>query len=255
MNKIIKVSYLSSIYLFFYLPIAVLCVYSFNNTQYSLIWHGFTFTWYKTLLNDSDMWITTIHSFTLASIAASTATCLGTIAAIAQYRYRFFGKQIYYGTVFFLIFIPDIVLGISFLTLFHNFHIQLGFVTLLIAHITFCIPFVIITCYNRLKTFDKHLFESAQDLGANDTTILCRIIIPLLWPAILAGWLLSFTLSIDDVIISYFVSGPGYEILPLKIYGLVRQGVNQEISALCALLFLVTLTLVTAAHFALRKRI
>jgi spermidine/putrescine transport system permease protein len=132
--------------------------------------------------------------------------------------------------------------------------LPLGFITLFLAHASFCIPFVIVILYSRLISFDKNIFEAAKDLGADDQLIFRKIILPLLWPAVLAGWLLSFTLSLDDVIISYFVAGPSFQILPLQIYSMVRTGVNPEINALCSVLFILTLMLVATAQFALRKK-
>jgi len=130
----------------------------------------------------------------------------------------------------------------------------LGFWSLLLAHIALCIPFVTITIFGRITTFDKAIFEAAKDLGATDSTIFLKIIIPLLFPAIAAGWLLSLTLSFDDVIISYFVTGPTFDILPLKIYSMVRIGVKPEVNALCTILLGVTLLLVLSAQTALRKK-
>jgi spermidine/putrescine transport system permease protein len=132
--------------------------------------------------------------------------------------------------------------------------ISLGFFTLLFAHITFCIPFVAVTVYSRITGLDKNIFEAARDLGAKDFTIFLRIIIPLLWPAIIAGWLLSFTLSLDDVIISYFVTGPDFQILPLQIFSMVRLGVTPEVNALCSVMFTVTLFIVIISQLMLRKK-
>lgn len=246
--------YLTLIYLFFYLPILVLIIYSFNNTQYSLLWHGFTLNWYQELFADSDLWIATWHSFFLGIAAATIATSIGVLAAVSLYRYRFFGRQLLNSLVFILILSPEIVSGASLLILFTLFNMPLGFMSLLLAHISFCIPFVIVTTYSRLVSVDKNIFEAAKDLGANDWLIFRRIILPLLWPALFAGWLLSFTLSLDDVIISYFVAGPEFQILPLQIYSMVRSGIKPEINALCSVLFCVTLTLIVLSQLALRKK-
>lgn len=249
-----KKLYLSLIYLFFYIPIIILIVYSFNDTQYSLLWHGFTWRWYAELFSDSDLWISTWHSFFLGISAATVATFVGLLAAVSLYRYRFFGRNFLNGLVFILILSPEIVSGASLLILFTMLQMHLGFTTLLLSHISFCIPFVIVTTYSRLVSFDKNIFEAAKDLGANDWIIFLRIILPLLWPALFAGWLLSFTLSLDDVIISYFVAGPEFQILPLQIYSMVRSGIKPEINALCSVLFCVTLTLIVLSQLALRKK-
>ena len=242
------------IYLFFYIPIVILIVYSFNQSQYSMLWHGFSWRWYQELFADVDLWIAVWHSLVLGVCAATAAMCIGSLAAVSLYRYQFMGRQLLYGLIFILILSPDIVMGISLLILFSMLKISLGFWSLLLAHITFCIPFVVVTVYSRMASFDNNIFEAAKDLGAKDLIIFSRIVLPLLWPALLAGWLLSFTLSLDDVIISYFVTGPGFEILPLKIYSMVRLGVKPEINALCTVTFALTLFLVVLSQLALRKK-
>lgn len=254
LTSVSHTTYLSLIYIFLYLPIVVLIVYSFNDTQYSLLWHGFTWRWYHELFSDRDLWIATWHSFFLSITSASIATAIGTLAAVSLYRYRFFGRHLLNGLVFILILSPEIVSGAALLVLFTSFQMQLGFLTLLLAHVSFCIPFVIVTIYSRLVSFDKNMFEAAKDLGANDWQIFSRIILPLLWPALFAGWLLSFTLSLDDVIISYFVAGPEFQILPLQIYAMVRSGIKPEINALCSVLFFITLILVVSSQLILKKK-
>ena len=244
MNRLAKFSYLTVIYCFFYFPIILLVVYSFNNSTYSLLWHGFTLDWYKQLGDDTDLAVVALHSLEVGVLAASLATFIGTIAATCLYRYRFFGKNLLHGLLFVLIVSPDIVMGISLLILFFLLKMRLGFWSLLLSHITFCIPFVAVTVYSRLSGLDKNVFEAARDLGASDFMSFRRIIIPMLWPAILAGWLLSFTLSLDDVIISFFVTGPDFQILPLYIYSLVRIGLKPELNALCSVMFAITLFIV-----------
>jgi spermidine/putrescine transport system permease protein len=247
-------SYLSLMYFFFYLPIIVLIVYSFNNSQYSLVWHGFTWHWYRELFADEDLWVSAWHSFSLGTTSATIATMIGTLAAVSLYRYRFPGRHFINGLVFILIMSPEIVMAASLLILFTLFRFKLGFFSLLLAHITFSIPFVIVTAYSRLVSFDKNIFEAAKDLGANDKVIFFSIVLPLMWPALLAGWLLSFTLSLDDVIISYFVAGPEFDILPLRIYSMVRSGIKPEINALCSVLFVITLGLIVSSQLVLRKK-
>jgi spermidine/putrescine transport system permease protein len=247
-------AYLTLIYLFFYVPIIILIIYSFNNSQYSMLWHGFTWRWYAELFSDSDLWISTWHSFFLAMASATTSACIGLLAAVSLYRYRFVGRGFLNGLIFILILSPEIVTGAALLILFTFLHLHLGFISLYLSHVSFCIPFVIVTIYSRLVSFDKNIFEAAKDLGATDSIIFTRIILPLLWPALFAGWLLSLTLSLDDVIISYFVAGPEFQILPLQIFSMVRSGIKPEINALCSVLFTLTLTLIVLAQLALRKK-
>jgi spermidine/putrescine transport system permease protein len=149
---------------------------------------------------------------------------------------------------------PDIVMGISLLMLFVLAGLTPGFLTLLAAHVTFCVPFVIVLVHARISGFDPAVVDAARDLGAREQDVFFRIILPMILPAVLAGWLLSFTLSIDDVIISFFVTGPGFEILPLKIYSMVKLGVTPEVNALCTVLFLLTLAAVFAAHILTKER-
>lgn len=254
MNRITSFAYLAAVYLFFYFPIAVLIVYSFNNASYSLLWHGFTLHWYQELFADTDLQNVAWHSLSIGVLAATAATILGTLTAVSLYRYRFFGRQLLHGMLFVMIVSPDIVMAISLLILFSTLKAPLGFWTLLLSHITFCMPFVAITVYSRITGLDKNIFEAAKDLGASDLTTFTRIIVPLLWPAILSGWLLSFTLSLDDVIISFFVTGPDFDILPLKIFSMVRLGVKPELNALCSVMFALTLLIVLVSQLVLKKK-
>lgn len=254
MNNKINNSFIFLIYLFLYLPIAVLIVYSFNNAQFSLLWHGATLHWYRVLFQDNAIWLATWHSLILGVLASFLATLLGSLAAISLYQYRFFAKNSFYALIFILIIVPDIVMGIALLIFFNTINIPLGFTSLLLAHISFCIPFVVITISSRLSTVDKNIFIAAKDLGATDWEILFKITIPFLKTAFLSAFLLSFTLSFDDVIISYFVSGPTFTILPLQIYSLIREGIKPELNALCTLIFLMTLILIFSTQKLMKKQ-
>lgn len=253
MKKIAKHIYPSFVYLFLYLPILIVVIFSFNDTSRSLIWKGFTLHWYAELFHDSGMLVVAAHSIIIGILAASIATAIGTITAVSLFRYRFFGKELLHGLLFVMIVTPEIVIGISLLLLYSTTQVPLGFWSLLLAHSTLCIPFAAVTVYSRITTLNKSIFEAARDLGASDFVIFSKIIVPLLAPSIIAAWLLSFTLSLDDVITSYFVSGPGFAILPLKVYAMVRLGIKPEINALCTLLLIGTLLIVVAAQLALRK--
>jgi spermidine/putrescine transport system permease protein len=239
---------MATVYTLLYLPMIILVIYSFNQATYSMEWSGFTLDWYRNLFDDDSLWEVTLNSFSVATVSATLATTLGTIATVGLYRYRFFGRNILYGLTTILITSPDIVMAISLLVLFVSLNIPLGFESLLLSHVTFCLPFVIVTVYGRFSGFDQNILEAAKDLGATDLQAFRLILLPLLMPGILAAWLLSFTLSLDDVIISFFVTGPGFEILPLKIYSMVRMGVKPEINALCTIMFSLTLLLVWGAQ-------
>lgn len=252
--KTLQRIFLGLVYGFLYVPIVVLIIYSFNNSQYSMLWHGYTWQWYQELFTDSDLITSAVHSIVLGVSAATIATLLGTLCASALYRYKFRGRNLLYLTVFLMILMPDIVIGTSLLVLFSAVNFQMGYFSLLIAHITLCMPFVVIIIYGRLTTLDANIFEAALDLGATNATIFKRILIPLLIPGLIAAWLLSFTISLDDVIISYFVAGPSFQILPLQIFSMVKLGVDPEINALTSIIFAVTVCLVLISHFSLRKR-
>jgi spermidine/putrescine transport system permease protein len=247
-------SYMGLVYVLLYLPILVLIIYSFNNARFSMLWQGGTLDWYRLLFSDGSLWQAALNSLLVAVLSASVASVLGLCGAVSFYRYRFLGKQFFHGLVFVLIVIPDIVLGIALLVLFSSLKIQLGFWSLLLAHITFCLPFALVSIYSRFGSLDKKIFEAAKDLGAHEITIFTRIILPLLWPGIISGWLLAFTLSLDDIMISYFVSGPNFEILPLRIYSMVRHGISPEINALCSIIFALTLVFVLLSQWILHKK-
>jgi spermidine/putrescine transport system permease protein len=254
LNRLIKYSYQSLVYAFLYVPIIVIVIFSLNDTPRSLLWQGFTFKWYEQLLQDSDLMRVAWHSLVVGVLAATLASILGTLTAIGLHRYRFNGRKLMQGLVFFLIIVPDIVLAVALLMLYNTFGLPLGFWSILLAHTSFCMPFVAVMVLSRVKTLDPELVEAAKDLGASDSTILRRILLPLLLPAILAGWLISFTLSLDDVMISFFVSGPTFQILPLKIYAMARLGASPELNALCTLILAVTLVLILSAHSFMRKK-
>jgi spermidine/putrescine transport system permease protein len=242
------------VYTFLYGPILVLLLTSFNAARYATHWEGWTLQWYRNLLDNQLLVDATVRSLVVAVAAATVATMLGTLGAVALDRFRFRGRDGLQGLLFITMMTPDIVLAIALLILFIVLSVPLGFWSLLPAHVTFCIPFVVVTVQARLSGLDRSLLEAARDLGAGEWAVFFRVILPLSLPAVIAGWLLAFTLSLDDVIVSFFVTGPEYEILPLKIYSMVRLGVKPEVNALAALMFLVPLAAVSAAHFLLRER-
>ena len=246
--------YASFMYVLLYLPIGVLIIYSFNNSKYSVSWKGFTTIWYENLMSSTSLLEAAWHSISVAFVSAFIACVLGTLGALALFRYDFSGKKLMQSLVYVLIMSPEIVMGISFLMLFIFISLPLGFTTLLIAHVTFCLPFVIVTVMARLNGFDKNIIEAAKDLGASEFTTFTHIILPNIIPAIVAGFLLSLTLSFDDVIISFFVTGPDYEILPLKIYSMVKLGVKPEINALCTIMFIFTLLMVLFTQFLIKEK-
>jgi spermidine/putrescine transport system permease protein len=249
MKKYVRGSYLLLGYAFLYLPLFVLIAGSFFQVAPQT---GFTMSWYQSLLQDPNLLTVTGNSLMVAVVAATIATILGTLAAVVLRRYRFMGRQLLSNALFSLIIIPDLVLGISLLLWLHLLHVPLGFLTLVIGHITLCLPFVTIMINSRLLDLDHSLFEAGHDLGASEWRILRHIILPVLLPAIIGAWLMCFTLSTDDVVISFFLTGPSFNVLPLYIYSLVRLGITPEINALCSIIFVVTLVLILIAQWRMR---
>lgn len=254
MKKVFSMSYLTLVYLFLYVPVLILIFFSFNNSRYSTAWKGFSLKWYSHLFNNSLLMDAFVNSITVALISSVFSCMLGTLAAVVFYRYRFAGRKVLHTMIFAVMMSPDIVMGISLLSFFILIGMKTGFLTLLLAHITFCFPFVVATVFARLRGFDRSIIDAAKDLGAGELRIFTHIIFPLILPAVAAGWLLSFTLSLDDVIVSFFVTGPNFDILPLKIYSMVRLGVKPEVNALSTLLFTFTLVSVLCSHFLVKEK-
>ncbi len=253
--KSLRFSFMTLVYCFLYFPIIVLIGNSFNGNKFGIKWGGFTTDWYSALVHNDSLMLAAWHSISIAVFSATAAMIIGSLTAVALFRYTFKGKNLINGMLFIVMMSPDIVMAISLLALFLLIGANLGFLTLLIAHITFCLPFVVITVFSRLQGFDVKMLEAAKDLGASEWIILSKIILPLAKPAVAAGWLLSFTLSLDDVIISSFVTGPTYEILPLKIYSMVKVGISPEVNALATVMLVLSLSLVALSQFLGRDKL
>lgn len=248
MKSFAQKCYMGLVFALLYIPILVLILYSVNNARFSLQWHGFSMRWYQELMHDQGLWTALWHSVCLGLTASFIATMTGLMACVYLFLHpNYKHYRTFHATLLLLIIIPDLVLGVALLIFFNLTAMPLGFLSLLIAHITFCIPFVVLTINSRIHTLDVNIYDGALDLGASRFTALRRILFPLLWPAICSAFLLCFTLSFDDVIISYFVAGPDFNILPLAIYSLVRAGVTPELNALCSVTFLISMVLVILA--------
>lgn len=254
MRRVFNSLFMFVVYAFLYIPIIILVVNSFNADRYGLTWKGFSTNWYERLFNNDTLIQAAINSVSIAFFAATLSTIIGALTSIALYRYKFRGKQAVGGMLFVVMMSPDIVMAVSLLALFMLVGISLGFWSLLFAHITFCLPYVVITVSSRLNDFDSKMLEAAKDLGASELTILRKILFPLLLPAIVSGWLLSFTISLDDVVVSSFVTSASYEVLPLKIFSLVKTGVTPEVNALATIMIVFSLTLVVLSQLIARKK-
>ncbi len=244
----IKKFYLGIIFLFLYAPIIVLMVFSFNESKSRAVWSGFTFKWYISLFHNDNIMSALYTTLIIAVLSSVIATIIGTFAAMGIERYNKFFKRIILSITNIPIVSPDIVTGASLMILFiFAFNIlnfgRLGFVTLLLAHITFNIPFVILSVLPRLRQIDKNLFEAALDLGANPTTAFFKVLLPEIMPGVVTGFLLAFTMSIDDFVISFFTCGQGINNLSTIIYSMSKKGINPEINALSTIMFIVVLVM------------
>ena len=240
---------------FLYLPIVLLVVFSFNESKLVTVWGGFSTKWYVAMFQNQGLmdaaWVTARVAF----ISATVATVLGTMAALALTRYtRFRGRILFSGMVFAPLVMPEVITGLSLLLLFVSMGLDRGFLTVTLAHITFTMCFVAVVVQSRLITFDRSLEEAAMDLGATPVKTFFQVTLPVILPAIISGWMLAFTLSLDDLVIASFTSGPGATTLPMKIYSQVRLGVTPEINAVCTLLIAVVAVGVIAAAIVNKRR-
>jgi spermidine/putrescine transport system permease protein len=224
--------YTGVFYLYLYLPIVVLIVFSFNTDRLNLFWEGFTWRWYATLFNDARVGLATRNTLFVALTSTIVSTVIGTLAALALQRYTFRLKGVSEPILYIPIVIPEIVMGIGLLSLYATLKMTLGLLTITLSHIAFSIPFVALVVRARLHGFDRSLEEAAMDLGANELTTFRRVTLPVILPGVLSGAMLAFTLSLDDFIITFFTAGPGSTTLPLLVYGMVKTHITPEINAL-----------------------
>lgn len=241
------------VYLFLYAPIAVLVVFSFNAARQTATWDGFTLDWYAKLLGNEVLLRSVRNSLLVAGITTAIATVLGTLAALALGRYDFRGKRGTQALLFLPVIIPEVVLGAALLTFFGVVEIRLSLWTVVVAHVVFSVSYVAIVVRARLSGLDPSLEEAARDLGAGPFETFRRVTLPLILPGIVASALLVFTLSIDDYVVTSFVSGVGSTTLPLHIYSMLKVGVTPEVNAVSTLLLAVTVVLIVLAHRLLRS--
>ncbi|WPX96404.1 ABC transporter permease subunit [Candidatus Bandiella euplotis] len=255
MNRTLKLTYITIFLLVLYFPIAMLVANSFNLSVYSVKWEGFTLMWYQRALENFALMSALKNSLILAFSSAFCVTVIATISAFSFYRYQYPGRRIVYFFVQTMVMFPDIILGISLLLLFIIFHIKLGYVTLLIAHISLALPFAIITIFIGFQGLDRNIIEAGKDLGASDYEVFSKIILPIIFPNLVSAYLIAFTLSLDDVVVSYFVSAPDYEILPLIIYSLAKLGIKPEVNAVCASMLVLSVIFIIISQTLIRKKL
>jgi len=240
------------ILIFLYLPIALIVIFSFNDSALNIIWRGFTTRWYAAVFHDAPLMLALRNSAMIATATTIGATFLGTLGAWLLHRYGFPARRALMALIFFPMIVPEIIMGVSLLLLFSATGIGLGFGTVICAHITFCFPFVMVAVAARLEGLDPSLEEAAIDLGATPIGAFLRVIVPYLMPSIIAGALMAFTLSIDEFVVTYFTASAASVTLPLKIYGLIKPGLTPAINALSTLLIVATIVLVGVGEFARR---
>jgi len=234
---------------FLYIPILILVIYSFNASKLVTVWGGFSLHWYQSMWSNQGLMDAAWITVRVAVLSATIGTILGTLAALSLTRFaRFPGRMLFSGMIYAPLVMPEVITGLSLLLLFVSIGVDRGFWTVVIAHTTFTMCYVAIVVQSRLLTFDRSLEEAALDLGCPPVKTFFRITLPLILPAVVAGWMLAFSLSLDDLVIASFTTGPGATTLPIKIYSQVRLGVTPEINAICTILIaLVTVGVICAS--------
>ena len=247
MKKLISRLYLGLVFIFLYAPIFVLIAYSFNESKSRAHWTGFSLKWYERLFQDDDIIKALLASLLVAVIASVCATLLGTAAAVGISNMRKLPRSVMINVTYLPVINPEIVMGVSLMLLFlffeNTFGLMRGMFTVLVAHITFSLPYVILNVLPKLRQMDQNLFEAAQDLGCTPMQAFRKVVIPEIMPGIFSRFLMAFTFSLDDFIVTLFVSGPKFSTLPLAIYSMTRRKVSPSINALSTIIFVIVLTI------------
>jgi len=230
-------------FLFLYAPIIVLMVFSFNDSRSRGTWDGFTLRWYVELFQDRQVMNALYYTIVIAIISSAFATIIGTAAALGIHNMSYIPKKLVMNLNYLPVLNPDIVTGVSLMSLFIFINLRLGFLSMLLAHITFNIPYVILAVLPRLKQLNKHITEAALDLGATPFYAFRKVILPEIMPGVITGAIMAFTLSLDDFVISFFTTGSGVSNLSITIYSMARRGINPKINALSTLMFITVLIL------------
>ena len=249
----IFIGWTSLVMVFFYVPIAILILFSFNESRLNIVWTGFTFDWYLKLLEDRVLVRALQNSMIVAAFTTLASVAVGTAGAWLLHRYRYRGSGMLETLIFLPMIVPEVILGVSLLILFVTIGLQLGYTTIVISHVTFCAPFVMASVQARLAGLDPSLEEAALDLGATPVQAFGKVMVPYLMPAIVSGALMSFTLSLDELIVTYFTASARTRTLPLEIFGRVKKGLDPSLNAISTVFVLFTVFAVFATE-ALRRR-
>ena len=241
-------------FIYLYAPIVVLVFLSFNANQQATIWTGFTTSWYGTVVANSDLMRAFKNSLTIAFTATIVSTIIATLAALGTARSRFRGQGALSALIGLPLIVPEIVTAVASLLFFVLIGLKLGLFTVMLAHIVFCIPFAYLPIRARLQDMDPTLEDAAMDLYADRVETFRRVTLPLLWPGVISGAMLAFIISLDDFVITYFVSGPGATTLPIYIFGMIRIGISPEVNAVSALMLLISILFVALSWSVGRTR-
>lgn len=252
-RHIMAILYAGLVYLFLFLPIAVVVAYSFNAGNSNLHFEGFSLRWYGEMFQNEVLMSAFQNTMIVALISTIIATILGTLCAVGLQRFEFKLKKVVSSTLYIPVVIPELVFGIAMLILFSMIHVPMNLFTLIVSHVTFSLPFVVITVRSRLSGMDASIEEAARDLGANEIHTFFRVTLPMAAPGVIAGAILALTLSLDDVVVSFFTAGPQSQTLPLRILGMVKKGVSSDVNALSTLMIIGTIVFMTITLLIQRK--
>ena len=254
MRTFLKRGYIFLMFAFLYAPIIVLAIYSFNSSRSRGTWGGFTLNWYIEMFQDRQILTSLYYSLIIGIISSLAATIIGTMAAFGIHNMKSLPQTAVMNLTYIPVLNPDIVTGISFMLLFIFLQMRLGFLTLLLSHITFNIPYVILSVLPRIKQLDQSLYEAALDLGATPNQAFRKVILPEIMPGVMTGLLLAFTHSLDDFVISFFTTGSGVSNLSIAVYSMARRGINPKINALSTLMFICVLALLIIVNLMMSKQ-
>lgn len=243
MKKFFQQFYLAVIFLFLYAPIFTLMLFSFNDSKSRVLWNGFTLNWYTELFQDATIMHSLYVTMIVAFASAAIATVIGTAAAIGIHAMSKRGRKIYMGVNNIPMSTSDTIMGVTFMLLFSMLALEKGYLTLILAHVTFCIPYVILNVMPKLRQLDKNAYEAALDLGATPWQALHKVILPEIMPGVVTGAIMAFTISVDDFVVSYFTAGTTSQPLSVVIYSMTRRRISPKVNALSTLLFLFVLVL------------
>ena len=246
--KPLSMLYACLIYAFLYIPIIVVIIYSFNTSKRNITFEGFTLDWYVKMINNEQLMQAFYNTIIVALVSTAISVVIGTLCAVGLYKFEFKLKQLISDALYIPIVIPELVMGIGLLMFFSMLDMPMNMGTLIISHVTFSMPFVVITVRARIAGFDKSIEEAAKDLGANEFRTFMRVTLPMIAPGVISGGMLALTMSLDDVVVSYFTAGPDSQTLPLKILGMVKKGVSPDVNALSTLMIIGTVAVMVISQ-------